>query len=233
VAVFTCDTVDGDYKYLKSFRPLNHESRDIGQFIDDDGTAFVIFEDRPFGFRIAKLSDDYLTVEKEMCLIPEHLEGGAVVHYNGLFYVIGSALTGWNPNPNKYATAKSLSGPWSEFKDIAPPETKTYGAQSTMMLKVAGSKTTTVIFMGDIWKPKTELLCNLEKGTMRAAVDGVEIARYTHAEPGERTNPEKRIIPGPIGMFRHGGGASEYKAIYVEANPKEDRLITVRVTPGK
>jgi hypothetical protein len=74
----------------------------------------------------------------------------------------------------------------------------------------------------------TELLCNLEKGTVRAAVDGVEIVRYTHPYPGERTDPEKRIIPGPIGMFRHGSGASEYKAIYVEQNPIEDRLLTVR-----
>ena len=74
----------------------------------------------------------------------------------------------------------------------------------------------------------TELLCNIEKGTMRAAVNGVEIARYTHAFPSERTDPEKRIVPGPIGMFRHGGGASEYKDIYLEANPKEDRLITAR-----
>ena len=156
VAVFTCGTVDGDYQYLKSFRPLGHESRDIGQFIDDDGSAYLIFEDRPYGFRIAKLSDDYLTVEKEVCLIPEHLEGGAVVHFDGLYYAIGSALTGWRPNPNKYATAKSLAGPWSEFEDIAPPDSNTYGSQSTMMLKIAGTKTTTVIFMGDIWKPRAQ-----------------------------------------------------------------------------
>jgi hypothetical protein len=148
--------VDGDYQDLKSSRPLSHESRDIGQFIDDNGSAYLIFEDRPFGFRIAKLSDDYLTMEKEVCLIPEHMEGGALVHYDGLYYVIGSALTGWRANPNKYATAKSLEGPWSEFKDIAPPETNTYGSQSTMMLKVAGTKTITVIFMGDIWKPQTQ-----------------------------------------------------------------------------
>jgi hypothetical protein len=82
------------------------------------------------------------------------MEGGAVVHYEGLYYAIGSALTGWRPNPNKFATAKSLEGPWSEFQDIAPPETNTYGAQSTMMLKVVGTKTTTVIFMGDMWKPR-------------------------------------------------------------------------------
>jgi hypothetical protein len=73
-----------------------------------------------------------------------------------LYYVIGSALTGWRANPNKYATAKSLEGPFSEFKDIAPSETNTYNSQSTMMLKVAGTKMTTVIFMGDIWKPSAQ-----------------------------------------------------------------------------
>ncbi len=156
VGVATGDRVDGDYSYLRSFRPLDHESRDIGQFIDDDGSAYLIFEDRPFGFRIARLSEDYLNVEKEVCLIKEHLEGGALVHYQGLYYMIGSARTGWDPNPNKYATATRLEGPWSEFRDIAPPQTKTYGSQSTMMLKVVGTKTTTVIFMGDIWKPKTQ-----------------------------------------------------------------------------
>ena len=84
------------------------------------------------------------------------MEGGAIVHYKGLYYAIGSALTGWNANPNKYATSTSLSGPWTVFTDIAPPEEKTYGSQSTMMLKVVGTKKTTVIFMGDIWKPRTQ-----------------------------------------------------------------------------
>jgi hypothetical protein len=131
--------------------------RDIGQFVDDDGTAYLVFEDRPFGFRIARLNAaDYLSLDKEMCLIPKHMEGGAIVHYKGLYYSIGSALTGWRPNPNKYATATSLEGPWSEFKDIAPPEANTYGSQSTMLLKVVGSRNTTIIFMGDIWKPRAQ-----------------------------------------------------------------------------
>jgi hypothetical protein len=157
VGVAVSDTVDGDYQYLKSFRPLGRESRDIGQFIDDDGSAYLIFEDRPAkGFHIASLSDDYLTVEKDVCLINAPLEGGALVHYKGLYYAVGSALTGWNPNPNRYATARRLEGPWSEFKDIAPPETKTYGSQSTMLIKLVGAKSTTVIFLGDIWKPRTQ-----------------------------------------------------------------------------
>ncbi len=156
VGVATCDTVDGNYQFQKSFRPLGHESRDLGQFIDDDGTAYLISEDRPNGFRIFKLSEDYLDIERDICLVPQHLEGGAIVHYNGLYYFIGSQLTGWDPNPNKFATAKSLAGPWSEFKDIAPESTNTFGAQSTMLLKVSGAKTTSVIFMADIWKPRAQ-----------------------------------------------------------------------------
>lgn len=156
VGIAICDRPDGDFKFLKSFRPLGHESRDIGQFIDDDGSAYLVFEDRALGFHIVKLADDYLSVEKEMSLVKEPLEGGAIVHYKGLYYAIGSALTGWNPNPNKYATSTSLAGPWTEFKDIAPPETNTYGSQSTMLIKVAGTKSTTIIFMGDQWHPKSQ-----------------------------------------------------------------------------
>jgi len=153
VGVAISDTIDGHYQFLHHFRPLGKESRDIGQFIDDDGSAYLIFESRPTkGFFIAKLSDDYLDVAKETAFIQAPLEGGALVHYNGLYYLVGSQLTGWSPNANKYATATRLEGPWSEFKDIAPPETKTYGSQSTNMIKVVGSKTTSVIFLGDIWK---------------------------------------------------------------------------------
>ncbi|WP_432329324.1 family 43 glycosylhydrolase [Mucilaginibacter sp. P25] len=122
VGIAVSDRPDGNFKYLKSFRPLEHESRDIGQFIDDDGTPYLVFEDRPLGFHIVRLSEDCLSIDREMCLIAEHMEGGAIVHYNGLYYAIGSALTGWKPNPNRYATAKTLKGPWSEFKDIAPKE---------------------------------------------------------------------------------------------------------------
>jgi hypothetical protein len=156
VGIAVCDTVDGQYQYLRSFRPLQNQSRDLGQFIDDDGSAYLISEDRPKGFHIYKLTDDYLDIETDVCLIPQHLEGGAIVHYDGLYYVLGSELTSWNPNPNKYATARSLAGPWSEFKNVAPPETKTYGSQSTMLLKVVGTRNTSVIFLGDMWNPQAQ-----------------------------------------------------------------------------
>jgi len=154
VMVAVSDRIDGDYKFIKSFRPLDQESRDIGQFVDDDGAAYLIFESRPTkGFFIAKLSDDLMSVE-QTAFIKAPLEGGALVHVDGLYYVVGSHMTGWSPNPNVYATAPSITGPWTEFKNLAPPEAKNYDSQSTMLVKVAGTQKTAVIFMGDIWKPK-------------------------------------------------------------------------------
>ncbi len=156
VAVAVSDTVDGTYTYLRSFRPLEQESRDIGQFTDDDGSAYLLFESRPTGgFFVAKLSADYLSVEKQTAFIKAPLEGGALVRLHGLYYVIGSHLSGWRANPNVYATAQSLSGPWTAMKDIAPPETNTYQSQSSLLLKVVGSRTTSVLYMGDRWLPET------------------------------------------------------------------------------
>ena len=126
VGVAVSDTVDGDYTFLKSFRPLGQQSRDIGQFIDDDGTAYLIFEDRLNGFRIARLSDDYLTVEMDVRLVGSGWRAERWFVTKGFFISSARNSPAGIRTQNKYATAKSLAGPWSEFKDIAPPETKTY-----------------------------------------------------------------------------------------------------------
>jgi sucrose-6-phosphate hydrolase SacC (GH32 family) len=154
VGIATCDTIDGTYQYVRAFRPLDQESRDIGQFIDDDGSAYLIFESRPTkGFFIAKLTDDRLAIDKQVAFIEAPLEGGAIVHYDGRYYMIGSALSGWWPNANKYATAERLEGPWSEFKDVALPISHTFMSQSSNLIKITGSKSTTVVYVGDVWRP--------------------------------------------------------------------------------
>jgi hypothetical protein len=154
VMVAVSDHIAGPYAYVKSFRPLNQESRDIGQFVDVDGSAYLIFESRPTkGFFLAKLTADFMDVE-QTAFIKAPLEGGALVHVGDRYYVIGSHMTGWRPNPNVYATASTLAGPWTEFQNMAPAELNNYDSQSTMLVKVAGSKKTAVLFLGDIWKPK-------------------------------------------------------------------------------
>jgi hypothetical protein len=74
----------------------------------------------------------------------------------------------------------------------------------------------------------SELLFNLDKGTLRTATDGVEINRYTHPWPTERMDQTKKIIKGPLAMMRHGGGASEYKDIWIEEEPVGDELVTLK-----
>jgi hypothetical protein len=154
VATAISSTPTGPYRYLRSFRPLGLESRDIGQFEDDDGSDYLIFESRPSGgFYIAGLSPDRLSIVRQVAFLDLALEGGAVVHYRDLYYVLGSHLTGWNPNPNVYSSAPSLAGPWTHFLPVAPAVPDTYGAQSGLLLKVTGNRNTAVIFMGDVWKP--------------------------------------------------------------------------------
>jgi len=58
-------------------------------------------------------------------------------------------MTGWRPTPSLRHRARARR-PWTEFKNLAPPEANNYESQSTMLLRVTGSKKTTVIFMGDI-----------------------------------------------------------------------------------
>lgn len=155
VGIATSRDACGPYTYVRSFRPLGEESRDIGQFVDDDGTAYLIFESRPTkGFFIAKLAPDDLGVAEKTSFVPAPLEGGALVHLGNWYYVLGSHMTGWRPNPDVYAVSHDIHGPWSTFQNIAPPETNTYGSQPTMLFKLKGTQTTSVIYMGDIWKPQ-------------------------------------------------------------------------------
>lgn len=42
-------------------------------------------------------------------------------------------------NDNKYSTATSLNGPWSDWADFAPSGSKTYNSQTNFILGVGGT----------------------------------------------------------------------------------------------
>ena len=69
---------------------------------------------------------------------------------------------------------------------------------------------------------QAEILVNRAKGTIRMAVNGVEMLYYTDNDPS-------RLKKGPIGLQAHAGNQDvRYKDIYIEVAPKEDRLITLK-----
>ncbi|WP_037677383.1 RICIN domain-containing protein [Streptomyces griseus] len=155
VGVATSSTPCGPYTYRGSFRPMGNLSRDLGLFQDTDGTAYLMSEDRNNGLRVYKLSADYLSVDSLVTTLgssgSNSVEAPAMVKVNGTYYVFGSHLTGWSLNDNIYATATSLSGPWSAFRNFAAPGTHTYGSQTANIITVQGTSGTTYIYAGDRW----------------------------------------------------------------------------------
>ncbi|OLN89352.1 hypothetical protein CCHL11_08993 [Colletotrichum chlorophyti] len=148
VGVATGDSVCGEYEYIRSFRPFDYQSRDIGIFKDDDGTGYLLTEDREYGTRIIKLTDDYLDVAEVTFGWEYFAESPALVKRDGTYFIFGSHLTGWNPNDNVYSYATSLSGPWSNWTEFAPVGSKTYSSQVSFVLPLGTDK---AIYMGDRW----------------------------------------------------------------------------------
>ncbi|KAF5022536.1 hypothetical protein F66182_5438 [Fusarium sp. NRRL 66182] len=148
VGVATGDSVCGKYTYHRSFRPLGRQSRDMGLFKDDDGSAYLLTEDREYGTRIMALSDDYLNVTEITYEWQYFAESPAMLKQNGYYFIFGSHLTGWNPNDNVYSYARSLSGPWSEWTEFAPIGSRTFRSQVSYIQPLGSSN---AIYIGDRW----------------------------------------------------------------------------------
>lgn len=149
--VFVCDSINGPYKYHWGGRPLGVKSRDCNVFVDDDGTAYFIStieENQHLG--LFKLSDDYLSaVEYTELFKYQSREAPAIVKVDGLYYMLSSACTGWEPNPCKLSYSKSLTEGWSELKQIG--DDIAYDTQAASILTIRGKKKTTYLYVGDRW----------------------------------------------------------------------------------
>ncbi len=148
--VATSTTPCGPYTYLGATDPLGHQSRDLGLFKDSDGTAYLMHDDPAGSLRIDRLSADYTTAQSAVATFPE-IEAPAIAKVGGRYFLLGSHLTGWATNDNVYASATSLSGPWSGFTNVAPAGTSTYNSQTSFLLPVTGSAGTSYVYIGDRW----------------------------------------------------------------------------------
>ncbi|MFF5156741.1 RICIN domain-containing protein [Streptomyces sp. NPDC000348] len=152
-AVAVSDTVDGDYTWQGSFRPLGqHMSRDITVFTDTDGTGYMVSAAREnYDLHIYRLTADHTGIAS---LVANpwpggHREAPALFKRNGVYFMLTSGATGWSPNQQKYATATSLSGPWSAMRDVGDPTA--YGSQTAYVLPVQGTSGTSYLYLGDRW----------------------------------------------------------------------------------
>ncbi|EIW60508.1 galactan 1,3-beta-galactosidase [Trametes versicolor FP-101664 SS1] len=150
VGVATAKTPCGPFTYKGSWKPLGADSRDEGLFQDDDGSAYLLYaSDNNQNFKITHLDANYYNVTTVASqLNGATLEAPGIVKRDGVYWLIASHTSGWDPNPNKAFQATSLAGPWSAQADIAPEAVRTYYSQNAYDLPLGSN----VIYMGDRWR---------------------------------------------------------------------------------
>ncbi|MES5818716.1 RICIN domain-containing protein [Streptomyces sp. RG80] len=152
-AVAVSDTVDGNYTYQGSFRPLGtHMSRDITTFVDTDGTGYMVSAaNENYDLHIYKLNSAYTAIDSLVAnpWAGGHREAPALFKRGGVYFMLTSGATGWSANQQQYATATSLAGPWTSMANVG--DSTTYNSQTAYVLPVQGTSGTSYLYMGDRW----------------------------------------------------------------------------------
>lgn len=132
-------------------------ARDMTLFVDDDGVAYHIFasEDNQT-LHIAELTDDYLHHSGRFARVHpgDANEAPAIFKRNGVYWMITSGCTGWDPNPARLSRATNIFGPWEKLPNpcVGKGSNKTFFSQSTYILLVEGEHDKW-IFVADRWRP--------------------------------------------------------------------------------
>lgn len=178
--VATSTNATGPFTFLQAIRPITNDFnfaaddelqqkqlggtfRDMNLFVDDDGRAYTFYaSEGNWTMYVVRLNADYTgpelpAVENKTwarVFIRDMREAPAPFKYNGRYYVITSACTGWKPNPAEYASADNILGPWKKHGNpcVGPEAPTTFNSQSTFVLPVS-DQPGRFIFMGDRWKP--------------------------------------------------------------------------------
>lgn len=140
---------------------VHHMSGDQSIFIDDDGTPYLIFDNkrgRTHLYVSALRASDHLHVEPAINVhnymgpTGEGREGNAMFKYKGVYYLCSSDLHGWNASHTYCICATNITGPYSnEFVLRGTENDFSHVSQSSMFIKVQGSSGTTILYGGDRW----------------------------------------------------------------------------------
>jgi len=177
------DNPAGPFRFIQAIRPIANTNdfaslsedpenertfggtfRDMNIFEDDDGKAYAFYSsDGNWTMYVVRLNDEFTGPEvpaienKTWAKILKHRmrEGPAPFKWNGKYYLITSACTGWTPNAADYAVADDILGPYESHGNpcVGDNRDRTFDSQSTFVLGVPG-KPGEFIFMADRWNPR-------------------------------------------------------------------------------
>jgi len=170
-----CDTPYGPFRFVDRYRlntcPEDQEdmhpqskgmARDMNLFVDDDGTAYIIYSsEENLTIYISKLNDayDYLCTPPESAVYGKDFirlypgaqrEAPAIIKRDGKYYLMTSGATGWAPNQARYWVADEIFGEWKDMGDpcIGDEKRTTFDSQSTCIFEADDG---TIVYMGDRW----------------------------------------------------------------------------------
>ena len=167
VGVATANEPTGAFEYRGKFvgGGSTNGTGDFAIFQDDDGAAYHIAVRKPDRAQVCgRLTEDALKPAGEyivMSGVTHATEAPALFRRDGKVYLLGSASTGWKPNPARMFVADQVAGPYALLgnpcQGVNPhnqlgPE-KTFGGQSTFVLPVPGQRDAWIA-MFDIWNPE-------------------------------------------------------------------------------
>lgn len=139
--------------------PGGQMSRDMTVFVDDDGKAYHIFSaEENLTMNLAELTDDYLDYTGKYIRIAPggQNEAPTIFKRNGVYWMITSGCTGWEPNEARMFRAASLWGPWEQLPSpfVGEDARKSFHTQGTYVFKVEGTEDG-FVFMADRWNPRS------------------------------------------------------------------------------
>ncbi len=146
--IATSDSPIGPFViYNHSYNPQGLGLNDMTLFRDINGDSYLLnstASDSNGHFYISKLTPDLLSVESSVNpSVFNGREAPTVIYRNGVYFLLTSGLSGWAPNENKYATATSMFGPWSNLvnpftSDPSEDRLTAYTSQTAFIQKIPG-----------------------------------------------------------------------------------------------
>ena len=129
----------GPFRFVRAFRPIRFDTeygandrarqkelggtyRDMNLFQDDDGRAYAFYSSEGnWTMYVVRLNADYTDIERpavqgttwDRIHIRQMREAPAPFKYNGKYFLITSACTGWAPNAASYAVSDNVLGPYT------------------------------------------------------------------------------------------------------------------------
>jgi hypothetical protein len=171
--VATSNTITGPYIYQGRFLAASATAGtgDFTFFKESNGDLYhVAVRKSDRQLVVAKMTADYLRPEggdiagySNCSGVAISTEAPALLKKDGVYHLLGSGSTGWDPNPPRYYTATNLTGPWTTRSNplsgtnpinALAGSDKTYGGQSTWLIEIQGGAANRYIAMFDEWRPR-------------------------------------------------------------------------------